>query len=63
MGRVRTTVIECDGPKCDKMSAGKELPDGWLASTTKYASDASADKGTFCSYQCLADWALHDPAE
>lgn len=63
MGRVRTTVIECDGPKCDKMNAGKDLPEGWLATTVRYPGDTPADKGTFCSYQCLSDWAVTDDAE
>jgi hypothetical protein len=59
----------CDGPECEKPPVTKEEEmDGWLNVATliwdssKYGSrdelENKVPHGSFCSAECLADWAL-----
>lgn len=54
----------CDGPDCDKVRP-KRWEDGYYDWPTLYIVEANHDRdsGDFCSWTCLAAWAVNRATE
>lgn len=57
MGKAKTTVVTCDGPKCDTHVMADDAPDEWLRVRIGKRGTGEFEHLLFCEYACLSGFA------